>query len=208
MVVRDLIEYRVRSLSIGQASVEINGTDRIIVALPGGQDTAAIRAAISRTGRLDFVPLAVGDREPAAGSPIDLTVARPLFSGDQLMSAASEPPPGGIGDVRLTLSLKQAGSDLLAVRTASHPGEALIISLDAIVLGVVRPPAGTGDQLTVPVALTQAQADDVIVVLRHGSLPFPVTEVSASVVGAGPTAVSTAAVRTPAFVFGPAAARD
>ncbi|HTC86231.1 MAG TPA: hypothetical protein VK656_05980, partial [Candidatus Acidoferrum sp.] len=57
--IRDIIERRVNSTGVSEPVVQTQGADRIVVELPGVQDSAAIEALVGKTGRLDFIPLPV-----------------------------------------------------------------------------------------------------------------------------------------------------
>ena len=55
--IRDIIERRVNSTGVAEPLVQTQGTDRIVVELPGVSDPDAVRSLLGTTGRLDFVPL-------------------------------------------------------------------------------------------------------------------------------------------------------
>ena len=55
--IRDIIERRVNSTGVAEPLVQTQGSDRIVVELPGVSDPDAIRSLLGTTGRLDFVPL-------------------------------------------------------------------------------------------------------------------------------------------------------
>ena len=52
--IRDIIERRVNSTGVSEPLVQTQGSDRIIVGLPGISDPDAVRALLGTTGRLDF----------------------------------------------------------------------------------------------------------------------------------------------------------
>ena len=90
--VRDIITARIVSYGVaGTAAIE--GTDRVTVDLPAdpsGTDWAELRRLITTTGSLDFI--GVPDEFAnliAEGEPLPAGMdATPLFSGDQITSAA------------------------------------------------------------------------------------------------------------------------
>ena len=71
--IRDIIERRVNSTGVAEPLVQTQGSDRIIVELPGVSDPDAIRALLGTTGRLDFVPL-----PPEIYGSIDIATGQPL----------------------------------------------------------------------------------------------------------------------------------
>jgi preprotein translocase subunit SecD len=56
-VIRQIIESRVNSTGVSEPVITTQGSDRIVVELPGVSDPEAIRQLVGQTGRLDFVPL-------------------------------------------------------------------------------------------------------------------------------------------------------
>ena len=56
-VIRGIIENRVNATGVSEPVVTTQGSDRIVVELPGVSDPNAVRRLVGQTGRLDFVPL-------------------------------------------------------------------------------------------------------------------------------------------------------
>src|SRR4029077_3067308 len=80
-VLKDIVERRVNATGVSEAVVVVQGSDRIVVELPGVTDADAVRQLVGQTGQLDFVPL--GQTQVQEGQVIDLDVYPPLFGGDQ-----------------------------------------------------------------------------------------------------------------------------
>jgi preprotein translocase subunit SecD len=55
--IKDIIERRVNATGVSEPLVQTQGSDRIVVEIPGVSDPDSIRKLIGATGRLDFVPL-------------------------------------------------------------------------------------------------------------------------------------------------------
>jgi preprotein translocase subunit SecD len=184
-VVRDIIERRVNSTGVVEPIVVTQGTDRIVVELPGEQDTTTVRRLVGQTGRLDFVPIPPAQVPPSEGATIDLTVLQPLFSGDQLQSAAIGQDQNGNRTV--TFVLKDEGKRLFAEWTAAHIGEYFAISLDSVVISAPRInssiPGGNVEISSGTIGgFPRQQAEELVNVLRFGSLPFPVEELSSDTI--------------------------
>jgi preprotein translocase subunit SecD len=79
-VIRTIIENRVNSTGVSEPVITTQGTDRIVVELPGVADPQAIRDLVGQTGRLDFVPL--GTTQKQVGDTIDPKQFPALFSGE------------------------------------------------------------------------------------------------------------------------------
>jgi preprotein translocase subunit SecD len=192
-VVKQIIERRVNSTGVSEPVVVTSGTDRIIVEVPGISDTAAIRKLVGQTGQLQFVPLPAneygtgqspGPQQAVVGSPLP-TKETPLFSGEELQSATVGTDQTGQRTVNFVL--KDHGKGLFADYTAKHVQEYFAIVLDNVVISapVINEaiPGGTV-QITAGGlgGFSRKDADELVNVLRFGSLPFPVEELSSDTI--------------------------
>ena len=187
--IRNIIERRVNSTGVSEPIVQTQGTDRIVVELPGVQDSEAIEKLVGSTGRLDFVPLptdqygtgstAGSAKGVAEGQPLPVAEA-PLFSGDQIASA--NPGTDSLGQRAVTFSLKSDGSRLFGDYTTKHVGEFFAIVLDNAVVSapVIQSaiPNGSGIITGGTGGFTAQEMNNLVTILRYGSLPFPVTQIS------------------------------
>src|SRR5207247_8892593 len=58
--IRSIIERRVNSTGVSEPVVTTQGSDRVVVELPGVTNAEDIERLVGTTGRLDFVPLPAG----------------------------------------------------------------------------------------------------------------------------------------------------
>ena len=84
-VIKDIVERRVNQTGVSEPLVVTQGSDRVVVELPGVTDPESIRRLVGQTGRLEFVPL--GSTPAPEGQVLDLTVTPPLFAGEEVQSA-------------------------------------------------------------------------------------------------------------------------
>ncbi|HEV2005646.1 MAG TPA: protein translocase subunit SecD [Candidatus Limnocylindrales bacterium] len=195
-VVKGIIERRVNGTGVSEPVVVTSGTDRIVVEVPGVTDTAAIRKLVGATGRLDFVPLPVSDygtgkapgpRQATVGQPLPTTQA-PLFSGDQVSSAnVGTDNTNGTSQRVVAFTLKDDGKQKFATYTSGHIGEFFAIVLDGRVISaptIQSAITGGSGQITGGGlgGFAQADATNLVNVLRFGSLPFPVEELSSDTI--------------------------
>ncbi|HEX9043413.1 MAG TPA: protein translocase subunit SecD [Candidatus Limnocylindrales bacterium] len=193
--IRNIVERRVNSTGVAEPVVQTQGTDRIVVELPGVTDTEAIRKLVGTTGRLDFVPLpasvygtgsAPGKQQAVQGQPLP-TPEQPLFAGDQIASA--NPGTDDKGARAVAFTLKDQGSKLFGDYTSKHVGEFFAIVLDGTVVSApVIQSAITGGSGIItgggPGGFSVTEMNSLITVLRYGSLPFPIRELSSSNISA------------------------
>jgi protein-export membrane protein SecD len=187
-----IIERRVNATGVAEPLVYTQGSDRVVVELPGVTDAASIEKLVGQTGRLDFVPLpasvygtnsAPGPQTASAGQPLPVPEP-PLFSGDQVASANPTTDQTGLRAVGFTLN--STGAKLFSTYTSANVGNFFAIVLDGTVVSapeIQSPITGGSGIITGGVGgFTAGDMNNLVTVLRYGSLPFPVAEVSNSVV--------------------------
>jgi protein-export membrane protein SecD len=159
------------------------GVDRVVVELPGVEDPEAIRRLVGQTGKLEFVPIPADSAlagQVQSGQTLDLTTYPPLFGGDQVTSATLGTDQ--LGKIAVDFTLASEGADLFATYTTANVGNQFAIVLDGTVVSapVIQSPitAGKGQITGGTAGFSAAEANNLITVLRYGSLPFPVQEVS------------------------------
>ena len=185
-VIRDIIERRVNSTGVAEPVVVTQGEDRIVVELPGVQDTAAVRRLVGQTGELNFVPIPPGETPPTAGSLLELTRYPPLFRGDELSSASIGQDQNGGRSVDFVL--KDNGSRLFEEHTRANIGNFFAIVLDGVVISAPRIQAAiSGGRVQITQDGTIGgyplrEAQELVNVLQFGSLPFPIEELSSDTI--------------------------
>ena len=101
--IQTIIENRVNSTGVSEPLVQVLGTDKVIVEVPGAADPDEIRKLVGTTGRLDFVDLPAATYGTGGTTPTTGTKAVPqqgeaidptlpvLFSGDQIDPSGVSP---------------------------------------------------------------------------------------------------------------------
>jgi protein-export membrane protein SecD len=190
-VIKDIIERRVNQTGVSEPVVVVQGADRVVIELPGVSDVDSVRRLVGQTGQLDFVPLGSVPTRPTAGSALPRETYPPLFSGDQIQSASiGQDENGGLAvDFVLKGGGPESGAELFAAYTADHIGEYFAITLDESVISAPQIigaiPGGTG-QITGGGlgGFPAKEANELVTVLKFGSLPFPIQELSSEQISA------------------------
>jgi len=184
-IIRGIVERRVNGTGVSEPVVVTQGTDRVVVELPGVTDPDSVRQLVGQTGRLDFVPL--GQTQVQEGQVLDLKVFPPLFSGDQVQSASlGQNQQGGL---TVDFVLKGDGANLFSDYTAKHIGEFFAITLDGSVISapVIKSAIPNG-QVQIESGgiggFPAKEANNLVTILKFGSLPFPIKEVSSEQISA------------------------
>ena len=192
-VVKEIIERRVNATGVSEPVVLTSGSDRIVVEVPGISDTDAIRRLVGRTGLLQFVPLPLedygtetnpGPRQATPGQPLP-TSPTPLFNGDQVRSANVSQDQQGRRVV--AFSLQDEGSKLFGDYTSRNVGQFFAIVLDGNVISapsINEPITGGSGQISGGGlgGFARTEAEELVNVLRFGSLPFPVEELASDTI--------------------------
>jgi preprotein translocase subunit SecD len=184
-IIKDIIERRVNTTGVSEPVVLTQGSDRVVVEMPGVTDVESVRNLVRQTGILDFVPL--GTTPAQDGQVLDLKTTPPLFSGDQVSSATVGTDQNGRPAVDFVL--KDEGAKLFATFTSQHNGEYFAITLDSTVISapVIDEPIPNG-QVQIRGGgirgFAAKDAQDLVTILKFGSLPFPVQELSSEQISA------------------------
>lgn len=184
-IIKDIVERRVNQSGVSEPVVVTQGDDRVVVELPGVTDPDSVRKLVGQTGRLDFVPL--GQTQVQEGQVLDLKVFPPLFSGSEVQSASlGQDQQGGL---TVNFVLKSDGAKLFADHTAANIGNYFAITLDGTVISapVIRNSIPNG-QVEISAGgiggFNAKDANNLVTVLKFGSLPFPIKEVSSEQISA------------------------
>ncbi|MGZ6341260.1 MAG: protein translocase subunit SecD [Candidatus Limnocylindrales bacterium] len=193
--IRTIIENRVNSTGVSEPVVQTQGSDRIVVEVPGVSNVQQIRDLVKQTGDLEFVPLplaeygtvtAPGTKSVSQGTSIDpALLSGALFNGAALDPAGVQPSyDSTTGERGVAFSLKGDAANKFAQYTTSHINEFFAIVLDGKVQSAPYiKSAITDGKGVISGSFTSTQMNQLVTILRYGSLPFPIQEVQVAQVG-------------------------
>jgi preprotein translocase subunit SecD len=195
-----IIRNRIDQFGVAEPTVQAQGTEQIVVQLPGIQDPQRAKELIGKTAVLEFKLLAQG---PQAGTPERpgpgvqalhgkgesgrresyLVERRTLMTGDVLTDASVSPGSATEG-MAVDFVFDARGAKQFGDLTRANVGRNLAIILDGVVESapVIREPiTGGRGQITGRFDFTEAQ--DLANVLRNGALPAPLKLMEERTVG-------------------------
>ena len=197
-----IVERRVNELGTVEPLIQRQGTDRILVQVPGLQDPTRLKELLGKTAKLDFrmVDLTVPPDQAQQGrAPPDSDVLmsstapkvpyvikkQVLVSGGDLTDAQ----PGfdqRSGEPIVSFRFNTSGSRKFAQATSENVGQPFAIVLDNEVISapVIREPI-TGGSGQISGSFTVQAANDLSILLRAGALPAPLTIIEERTVGPG-----------------------
>ncbi len=196
------LHNRVNELGVAEPVIQQQGLDRVVVELPGVQDTAKAKDIIGRTANLEF---RLADMTPAAQAALEgsgpvpfgrekFTVGRgapvivykdPIATGEMLTNAAPRPDQNGQPAVSVTLDAK--GGRRMRETTRDHVGDFMAAILfekgKGEVLTVARIQGEFGNEFQITGMGTTENANDLALLLRAGSLAAPMEIIEESTIG-------------------------
>ena len=187
-----IVENRVNGLGVTEALVQQAGDKRIVVELPGVEDTLEAIAVIQETGLLEFVDMGSTPFPPGtlvvtdfATSEISDTtdqVLHTVMTGDKIENVQVTRDP--TGQYAIQFELNSEGADIFAEFTTSHVGDLLGIVLDNTVISAprVNEPITEGEGI-ISGSFDLESANALAVQLRYGSLPIPLKVVETRTIG-------------------------
>jgi preprotein translocase subunit SecD len=197
-----IVERRVNELGTVEPLIQRQGTDRILVQVPGLGDPSRLIAILGQTAKMDFrmVDTTISPEQAISGQlPTDselLPSTEPghppyvvkkqiLVSGGELTDAQ----PGfdqRSNEPIVSFRFNTSGSRKFAQATSDNVGQPFAIVLDNKVISapVIREPI-TGGSGQISGNFTVQAANDLAVLLRAGALPAPLTIIEQRTVGPG-----------------------
>ncbi|MDQ6997983.1 MAG: protein translocase subunit SecD [Mariprofundus sp.] len=202
----EVIRGRIDALGTTEPVIIKQGTHRILVQIPGYEDSAHAKQLIGRTAQLQFKLVdEKGDLDKAMSGSIPpgdiimygpeqtvngntsrqpyLLKKRTELSGDEI-SDARVSIDSRYNEYAVTLKFNSKGSRKFDKLTTAHVGERFAIILEGIVNSapVIRERiAGGSAQITG--SFSPAEAHDLAIILRAGALPAPVKVVEERSIG-------------------------
>jgi protein-export membrane protein SecD len=185
-----IIESRVNGLGVTEPLVQVSGGCRLVIELPGLNNPEQALASLKQTGLLEFVD--TGDTSFSEGATIQTDIdpdaidpGQPAFhtimTGSALASATVDTQSG----VVVAFQLTSEGAQTFAAHTSANVGKYLTIVLDKKVVSSPRiDQAITGGQGVIRGQFTIEEANQLVQVLRYGSLPVALHIAESRTIGA------------------------
>jgi preprotein translocase subunit SecD len=196
------LHNRVNELGVAEPVIQQQGLDRVVVQLPGVQDTAKAKDIIGRTANLEFrlADMSVEAQAAVAGNgPVpfgrDLfTVGRGapvvvqkdvIATGEMLTDAAPQPDQNNQPAVSITLDSKGGRQMKEATRTnvGNYMAAILFEKGKGEVLTVARIQSELGNQFQITGMGTTEAANDLALLLRAGGLAAPMEIIEERTIG-------------------------
>src|SRR5499427_8556779 len=200
------LHNRINELGVAEPVIQQQGADRVVVQLPGVQDTAKAKEILGRTATLEVRMVDEENMTPAAlaaaragqvpfgseffiernGAPI-LVRKQVVLTGDRLTDAQ----PGFDSQTHepaVHLTLDATGARIFKEVTRENVGKRMAILLieknkgEVVTAPVIRTEIG-GGRVQISGRMTTVEANDVALLLRAGSLAAPMEIIEERTIG-------------------------
>jgi SecD/SecF fusion protein len=169
---RNVIENRVNQFGVAEPLVQMTGTNRIVVELPGlsSADQARASELIGQSAVLEFriVKQAAGNKPDAELTPDDLEEV--AFTGEILSDARAD--FGQFGAPTVNFDIKPEFATQFGEFTGSNRNRRMAIVLDGVVQTAPTIQASISNSGEITGVGSIEEASDTALVLRSGSLPL------------------------------------
>jgi preprotein translocase subunit SecD len=204
----ETIRNRVDQFGVAEPTITRQGSERILIQLPGVQDPERAKALIGKTALLEFKLLdetvsaedaqqgrvPEGDEllyqrrvdpQTKAERKIPYVVRkRTLLTGAELNRAEVQADPNSPGNWQVSIEFNAVGTRVFGEVTEANVGKYLAIILDGSIYSAPRINERIpGGRAVITGQFTVEEARDLAIVLRAGALPAPVTILEERTVG-------------------------
>lgn len=195
---------RINELGVAEPIVQQQGADRIVVQLPGVQDTAKAKDILGRTASLEVrlvedspaaLAAAAGGVVPETLELLTDTDGQPLLvrrevmlTGERLNDAQAGFSGDNAAEPAVHLTLDSVGARIFRDVTRENVGRRMaILLIDRGVSEVVTAPVIRseipGGRVQISGSMNSAEAADIALLLRAGSLAAPMTIIEERLIG-------------------------
>jgi preprotein translocase subunit SecD len=177
--VQTIVTQRVNAFGVSEPQIQQQGSDHILVELPGIQDQDLAVKTIGNTGLLEWIDLS---GSPNAKVGDDVTNQPVVVTGKDLTNA-------GVGIDQQTntpeidFNFNDQGAQTFSQFTGSHIGQLLGIALDKKLIEVATIQAQISNSGRITGRFSLDDAKSIVIQLKYGALPVPLSVEATTSVG-------------------------
>ncbi len=188
----EVLNRRLNASGTKETNVQRQGADRVLIEVPGLQDTTKLKALVGTTAKLEFRLVADANTPPNEQDTLkqqqggEIPVEKRVMVAGEDLTDAQPGFDGRSGEPDVNFRFNLRGGQRFGQVTSDNVGRPFAIVLDNVVISAPRilgPITGGSGQITGN--FTVEQADNLAVLLRAGALPAKLTTVEERTVGPG-----------------------
>ena len=194
------VRQRIDALGTTEPSIARQGLDRLVVQVPGDDDSERLKSVIGRTGQLAFhmVDLSVTLQDVAAGrlpprrkalvdndsGSVLVVHEEPEVGGDMITDASATPDPDN-GGFQVNIRMDGRGQRRWADVTRDNVGSVFAIVLDERIISAPRIQSPINSQSSrITGRFSPEEATELSILIKSGALPAPLSVIEQRTVGA------------------------
>ena len=177
--VQTIVTQRVNAFGVSEPQIQQQGSDHILVELPGIQNQDLAVKTIGNTGLLEWIDLSgtptakIGDK--LTGQPVVVTGKDLTNAGVGIDSQTNSP--------EIDFQFNDQGAQKFGAFTGSHLQQPLGIALDNTLIEVATIQAQITNSGRITGRFTLDDAKSIVIQLKYGSLPVPLSVEATTSVG-------------------------
>lgn len=200
----EILRNRINELGIAEATIQRQGTNNIIIELPGVQDIVRAKNILGKTATLDFVMVDESNQPALNNRLVKDRLGRAVFikrkvvlTGDAIIGATSEFDAREHKPV-VALRLRNKGLNVFTKTTAENIGKAMailyrenkiiekdgtkipVVEETVISVAIIQSALGNSFQIS---GLNLEEARELALLLRSGSMPATVSIIEEQIIG-------------------------
>ena len=198
---KGVIENRINGLGVAEPVIQLSGNNRIIVELPGIKDPDQAIKLFGSTGQLEFlstgqtsvpvgcpIPYPDGHLPSVANSPSGCPTAQQLGNPQVVLTGAdvqtADVGYDQLGAPLVNVTLKSEGGTKMTQFSGQNVGNFLTVTMDRVVVesAVIKEQLGQTFQISGG-NMTLDDAKRIVLEIKYGALPIPMTIVQQQTVG-------------------------
>ena len=189
----EVLNRRVNAMGTKETVIQQQGANRVLIEVPGLQDTTKLKEIIGQTAKLDFQLVAEPGDPPNEVETLPmqkgggtLTVQKRIMVDGADLVDAQQSFDQQTGEPDVTFRFNLRGGQKFGQVTSENVGRPFAIVLDGKVISapVIRSPI-TGGTGQITGNFTSEEANNLAILLRAGALPAKLTVVEERTVGPG-----------------------
>jgi preprotein translocase subunit SecD len=177
--VQTIVTQRVNAFGVSEPQIQQQGSDHILVELPGIQNQDEAVKTIGNTGLLEWIDLSgtpqakIGDK--VADQPVVVT-GKDLTSANVGLDSQTNSP-------EIDFQFNDQAASKFGAYTGSHIGQPLGIALDRTLIEVATIQAQITNSGRITGRFSLDDAKSIVIQLKYGSLPVPLSVEATTSVG-------------------------
>ncbi|PYE56674.1 protein translocase subunit SecD [Deinococcus yavapaiensis] len=182
--IKTVVENRINALGVAEPVVQIQGSERVIVELPGlsTEQQENARKVIGQTAVLEFRMVKDGAQPKTDVAQTDpnsqgfsLSDLGPVEATGEIVASAAPATDPNSGRWVVTFQTTSKGANQLLTFTRKNVGKLMAIVLDNKIQSVATIQEQLSTNVQITGNFTSQDATNLALVLRSGSLPVPIT---------------------------------